>query len=457
MLSFVQSWFAPKANPIGVDFGSDCLRLAQVQFDGTEHKLLAAGSATVPHSIRKDPAARSAFFVESVRELLASGRFRGRSAVLALPAASTCIQHLRMAPMEEGELKKALAWEARGRMPIDPANALMRHVVAGDVYQDQDPKKEVIVFAAARELIARILSDAAKAKLDVVGMHVEPRALVDCFAHVWRRKNDSTVATCFLDIGLYSSRAVIALANRVMFARTIAVGGDHLTRAVAQALEVDADEARLLRIKHSHAHPSLDEYRAQRQLETTAAAARPSAATRQAESNGFALLDAGVKVASRNGHSAKSAAKHVARRTVDTDPDAVAGFAPAAEAPDRRQQLIDAACNPAIAHLASEVDLCRRYFEATFPNDPVGRLVFVGGEASHRGLCQQVARQLGISAQVGDPLVRMGRISDIGIETGIDRRMPQPAWAVAIGLSLGAAPALPVETQGIGASNGESR
>jgi hypothetical protein len=38
---------------------------------------------------------------------------------------------------------------------------------------------------------------------------------------------------------------------------------------------------------------------------------------------------------------------------------------------------------------------------------------------------------------VGDPLARMGRISEIGPETGIDRRHPQPSWAVALGLSLG--------------------
>jgi hypothetical protein len=34
-------------------------------------------------------------------------------------------------------------------------------------------------------------------------------------------------------------------------------------------------------------------------------------------------------------------------------------------------------------------------------------------------------------------MVRMGRISQIGIESGIDRRQPQPTWAVAIGLSMG--------------------
>jgi hypothetical protein len=31
----------------------------------------------------------------------------------------------------------------------------------------------------------------------------------------------------------------------------------------------------------------------------------------------------------------------------------------------------------------------------------------------------------------------MGRTTDVGVESGIDRRQPQPAWSVAIGLSAG--------------------
>jgi geranylgeranyl pyrophosphate synthase len=69
----------------------------------------------------------------------------------------------------------------------------------------------------------------------------------------------------------------------------------------------------------------------------------------------------------------------------------------------------------------------------------VDRLVFVGGEAKHRTLCQHIAREMGLAAQVGDPLVRMGRESRIGIDSGIDCRLPQPNWAVAIGLSMGPA------------------
>jgi hypothetical protein len=45
-------------------------------------------------------------------------------------------------------------------------------------------------------------------------------------------------------------------------------------------------------------------------------------------------------------------------------------------------------------------------------------------------------------------MVRMSRISDIGVESGIDRRQPQPTWAVAIGLSMGPANGAKLESKG---------
>ena len=124
MLRFVQSWFAAPANPIGVDFGSDCLRMAQVENQGGELRLVAAASADVPHHVRQDPNARIQFFAETLKDLLNHGNFRGRRAVLALPAASMYIQHLRMPKLDDAETKKALGFEAAGKIPIDPAAAL---------------------------------------------------------------------------------------------------------------------------------------------------------------------------------------------------------------------------------------------------------------------------------------------------------------------------------------------
>jgi hypothetical protein len=62
-----------------------------------------------------------------------------------------------MPKLDEAEMKKALPFEAAGKLPIDPSFALMRHVVAGEVYQDQEQKNEVVLMAASRELVNQLL------------------------------------------------------------------------------------------------------------------------------------------------------------------------------------------------------------------------------------------------------------------------------------------------------------
>jgi type IV pilus assembly protein PilM len=429
MFGFLKS-IAANANPIGVDFGSDCLRMVQVQVTDGEPRITAAASADVPAHVRNDPNARTAFFAETARDLLVQGKFKGRQVVLALPAAQMYIQHLRLPRMDDDALKKALPWEARGKLPIDPSHALLRHTVAGEIYQDSEPKDEVILMAAARETVSGLLASAAKAKLDVLGMNVEPMAIVDCFNHVYRRKQDQTAINFFVDIGYKSSRAIIAEGSRILFARAIPIGGEHLNRAVAQALGIGAEEAKLLRIKLCQVQPSLDEHRARQEIQSA------EATTEAPPQEGFALLNASLAAAGKS-QNAVATAPTTTSTTIapPAAPRAARGKLPTD--PAEQIVLVEEAIHEPLVRLIDELGLCRRYYETTFQNKPVDKLVFVGGEAKQRRLCQHIARDMCLAAQVGDPLVRMGRISEIGIETGIDRRQPQPGWATAIGLSLG--------------------
>jgi type IV pilus assembly protein PilM len=438
MFGFVKNslsgWFGKKSNPIGVDFGSDSLKMAQVSWENGEPQLIAAASAEVPGHVRHNAPARLNFFADAARELLSSGGFRGREAVLALPAASMFIQHLRLAKMDDEMLKKALPWEARGKLPIDPSHALLRHLVAGEIYHDSDPKSEVILMAAAKELVNNLLNAAVKAKLDVIGMSVEPSAMVDCFGHIYKRSEDKTAVNCFVDIGCAASRAVIAQGSQILFARTIKIGGDHLTRAVASNLKMSMDDARMLRLKLCYQQPAVEDSHRKQEVEA-AGEQQESAELSASEAAGFRGAEPSERGNSAGGTAVladrRSAPVQQNKRALPTDPR-------------EQQALVDKACAEPMQQLAAELDLCRRYHESTFPNKPVDRLIFIGGEARHRSLCQHVARELSLAAQVGDPLVRMGRTTNVGIESGLDRRQAQPGWAVAIGLSFGPTATSPV-------------
>ena len=464
MLGFVKNMFGTKTSPIGIDFGSDSLKMAQAVQSGGEWKLQAAASADVPANVRHDQAARLNFFCDSVKDLLIQGNFEGKSVVLALPAASMFIQHLRMPQMDEESLRKALPWEARGKLPIDPHHALLRHSIAGDVFQDQEAKVEVILMAAGRELVNQFLATAARAKLDVIGMHVEPKAIVDCFCHIYRRKTEAEVTSMYVDIGASGSRAFIARGTQLLFARAIAVGGDAFTRTIAGQLSMNMDEAKLLRLKLANSQMAAGEVQQQHQDVVEPQPERQPTRGRIADDapqgdgqemddsgGGFALLGAALAAAAgtstaapRGGAGAEPATPRPAQRPPQAQPQQQQQHSRAIDlqgaGPDAQARAVERIMQEQAHKIVGELEMCKRYYEATFPAKPVDRLIFIGGESKNRALCTWIAREMGLAAQVGDPLVRMGRVSDIAIESGIDRRQPQPNWAVAIGLSMGSVP-----------------
>jgi type IV pilus assembly protein PilM len=414
MLGFVKSMFAPKPGPIGVDFGTDTLRLAQCLHDGRDWHLVAAACTDVPAGVRSTPEALGEFTVEALRELLSQGGFRGRDAVLCVPSNELIIQHIRMPKLDDADTRKALPWEVKGKLPIDANTAVLRHMIAGEVQVNNEPKNEVVVMATPKNTVSGLLQIASRAKLNVMGMNVEPKSVIDCFSHVYRRRSDQDVTSCYIDIGAKSTRVTIARGTQILFARSISIGGDHLSQAVAEQLGMDFEQAKLLRIKLAATPIARPE-------PVVAPAPHPADEVEPpSENHSFALL----------GLAPREDRRHESERVAIVAPTLPTDLA-------EQQRRVDTACSNMLQQLCDELNLCRRYCEATFAQFPVDRIVFIGGEARQRTMCQQIAQNLGLAAQLGDPLVRMGKTTEVGPECGIDPRQPQPAWAVALGLTMG--------------------
>ncbi|MEM6855259.1 MAG: pilus assembly protein PilM, partial [Planctomycetota bacterium] len=86
--------------------------------------------------------------------------------------------------------------------------------------------------------------------------------------------------------------------------------------------------------------------------------------------------------------------------------------------------------------LIDELGLTFRHYASRYPEQPIEKLVFIGGEANRIATCQQLARSVHVAAQLGDPFARLSRINANPSPLGIDLSQPQPGWAVALGLCL---------------------
>jgi type IV pilus assembly protein PilM len=351
-----------KALPIGVDLGSSILKMAQLRQMNDTIELLAAGSAEIPWDCRKDLPRRLEFLTKSVRSTLRSNQFKGRRCIISLPAEVTYVQHLRVPKGTSEETQQVVECELQGKLPYAVKDAVVRHIVAGEVFGEGEIKQEVIAVAAARATLEVYLQMAARAGLDVIGVNIEPCAIVECFSRLFRRSTDTARTILFVDMGAVSTQVVLSHGDRIVFARNLFTAGDLLDRAVADGMKIPIEQARNMR-------------------------------------------------------------QHLVKAKADTP------------AEDELYHLLD----PPLDALADELTQCLRYYESVFRNQGIERAIFLGGQANDKRLCQAIAKRLNLPAQVGDPLARVQRVEGAGMAIGLDRREPQPNWAVAVGLSLGAA------------------
>jgi Tfp pilus assembly PilM family ATPase len=269
-------------------------------------------------------------------------------------------------------------------------------------------------------VVLRLIDTARRARLDVVGLHAEPLALLKAFGHYYRRQDDQERTTCFIDIGAATTKAVIAHGTEMVFAKTIHAAGDHFTRHRAKRDGISFTEARAARMGEQTAAGSekMDEA-------PSAAPVRGAPA-----SGGMVVIEAQM-----------AAERATATAALAPLPERKQAFSPApglatARTASPAGATADEDLGDTLDCLVDELQLCVRYHQGMFAGRPIERLVFLGGEAHHVNVCQKIARSLRITAQLGDPLARLSRRGHSTPPVGVDFRRPQPNWAVPLGLCL---------------------
>jgi Tfp pilus assembly PilM family ATPase len=204
---------------IGVDLGSDCVKLAQLA-NGTEETHLIAGlCVSRPADITAGTARWQRWAIDTMRESTADGRFKSKDVVAALPANEVFIDHLRWPKKFDGKIEDAIFAKIKQKLPFEPIqkNTLIKYIPA-----EQD---NVIVLAAERTVIDRHLAIYERAGLSIKSIGVWPLALASCYAQFFgRRKTDLDSIVMLLDIQPDCTHVVISRHKNPLFACYVAIG-----------------------------------------------------------------------------------------------------------------------------------------------------------------------------------------------------------------------------------------
>jgi type IV pilus assembly protein PilM len=244
-----------KMLPIGVDIGHGCVKMIQLAQSERSLRVLSVGQAPMPASASVDDVQRRRCAVSAIRQLLAHGRFRGRSAVSALSAEELQITSVRLAEAESPQVDKALRKEAAGRFDLDVETDAIDYLLAGSVRQDDEVKNEYIVLAAKAETVERHISLLEEAGLQPAGIDAAPCALFRSFERALRREEDRQQTVIFVDVGYRYTTVVFGRNGEICLAKQMPFGIARFDEEVASKLEIGASEAESVRLRLQRDEP----------------------------------------------------------------------------------------------------------------------------------------------------------------------------------------------------------
>jgi Tfp pilus assembly PilM family ATPase len=240
--------------PIGVDLACDGVRMLQLCRTATGLSVWAGGQWK-SSQVASGRAAIEARMADALREIVRSGNFAGRRAVVAIPAEEIEIRNIRVGDVGPEELVCTVMAQAHEAFDFDLSLSRLMAVNAGFTVQGDEAMQEIILLAIPDYAIRRRRDWLEEHGLIVDYVDAEPFALLRSFARFLRRQRDRHRFQTIIGVGYNATQVLVSHGRRVLFIKTIPTGESTLTQAAARHLTLSREDAHLLRrqIMREHA------------------------------------------------------------------------------------------------------------------------------------------------------------------------------------------------------------
>jgi type IV pilus assembly protein PilM len=234
-----------KFSRIGLDIGSDSIKMLQLGEDDEKRFVVAADKTVIPQKVRGDENSVREFIISAVKRMRSESGFYGRSVISAIPADKLKITIFRTGENDtpEQEIKK----QAETRLGLDVKKDTVNVLSAGTVRHGKTVKDELIMLAVEDQTITDHINLLEQAGLKPASIDTIPSALFRSLSRSLRRSEDVRKTMVFVDIGRLYTTVVFACNGEISFVKQVPIGGEKLDEEISGKLAVDLGQASVLR------------------------------------------------------------------------------------------------------------------------------------------------------------------------------------------------------------------
>lgn len=241
--------FFPK-KMLGVDVGTASVKIVEISKWGGGKTLENYGEVQST-ALYKEPIKNfergsyllSDFFVSrAIRAVLDEAKIKTREAVFSIPDFSTFHVPIDLPPMPQGELEKAVQYNAAQYIPLPISETTLDWKLIGGVPGGKTPLK-VLLIAIPNEVVNGYKKIAQMAGLELYALEAETLALTRALV------KDRGKIICLMDIGVQSTTVNIVDKGILKKSYSFSFASNQLTHAISSTLGLSYTEAEELKNK----------------------------------------------------------------------------------------------------------------------------------------------------------------------------------------------------------------
>jgi type IV pilus assembly protein PilM len=231
---------------VGLDLGSHRFRAVELDESKGKITLLRFGTYQNPKiNLESESKEELSEYSSSIKNFFKESGFTSTEVVIALPESDVFTRVIKVPQMKEKDLKTSISYEAEQYIPLPLKEVSFDFQIMDTDLLDKD-KMNVLLVAAKNTILNKYVKILRNSGLVPRGMEPETLAVSRVLGDTINRPSASII----VGIGSESSEIIVSYKGFVRFTRSITVGGNALTRAIAQNLSLEFGQAEEYKITY---------------------------------------------------------------------------------------------------------------------------------------------------------------------------------------------------------------
>lgn len=233
---------------VGLDIGSTAVRAAEVG-GGDVPVLMRAAQVPLPQgAVENGEVRQPAVVAEALKELWDRSRIRARQVLLGVGNQRVVVREVALPWLPEKELRSSLGFQVQEFIPISVEDAVLDFDPLGEFEQEGRRMLRILLVAAQKVMVSAAVEAAQGAKLEPVGIDLNPFALVRAVGTSDEALDLETAGDeAVVDIGAHVTNICVHDRGVTRFVRILPTGGRDITLSVARGLGVEDEVAERLK------------------------------------------------------------------------------------------------------------------------------------------------------------------------------------------------------------------